>query len=47
MGTLILPDWNYPLRRRPMTDAERWTTADGYHPETLYRNEDGDLLAES
>ena len=24
MGTLILPDWNYPRFRTRVTDAERW-----------------------
>jgi hypothetical protein len=26
MGILILPDWNCPLTRRPMTDADRSVT---------------------
>ena len=46
MGTLILPDWNCPPTRRPMTDAERWTAAYGFDRATLYRNADGDSLAE-
>jgi hypothetical protein len=47
MGPLMVAGWDYPLAQHAMTDAERWTTVHGFHRETLYRNEDGDSLAES
>lgn len=46
MGTLILPDWNYPLTRRAITDADRWLNAHGFNTETEYRNARGELLAD-
>jgi len=46
MGTLNLPDWNYPLTRRPMTDAERWTVDHGFVSGTEFVNQRGEKLAE-
>jgi hypothetical protein len=46
MGTLILPDWNYPLNRRPMTDAERWTAEHDFTRGTEFVNRAGQKLAE-
>jgi hypothetical protein len=46
MGTLILPDWNYPGFRKRMTDAERWTAEHGFDRETEYVSNSGEKLAE-
>jgi hypothetical protein len=46
MQTLILPDWNYPLNRRRMTDAERWTAEYGFTRGTEFVNRAGQKLAE-
>ena len=46
MGTLILPDWNYPLTRRPMTEAERWTCDHGFVSGTDFVNHRGEKLAQ-
>ena len=46
MGTLILPDWNYPGFRTHMTDAERWTAEHGFARGTEYVNSSGEKLAE-
>ena len=46
MGTLILPDWNYPLTRRAMTDAERWTRDHGFVSGTEFMNPRGEKLAQ-
>ena len=46
MGTLILPDWNYPGFRTRMTDAERWTTVHGFTRGTEFVNGAGQKLAE-
>lgn len=46
MGTMILPDWDYPLtRRRAMTDAERWTHQHGFTAGTDFVNHRGENLA--
>ena len=46
MQTLILPDWNYPLTRRPMTDAKRWTRDHGFISGTDFVNHRGENLAQ-
>lgn len=46
MGTLILPDWNYPGFRTRMTDAARWTTVHGFTRGTEFVNCSGEKLAE-
>jgi hypothetical protein len=46
MGSLILPDWNYPLTRRPKTDAERRTRDHGFTRGTEFVNGAGQGLAE-
>ena len=46
MGTLILPDWNYPGFRTRVADAERWTTEHGFDRGTEFVNSSGEKLAE-
>lgn len=46
MGTLILPDWNYPGFRTRMTDAERWTAVHGFTRGTEFVNRSGEKPAE-
>jgi len=46
LHTLILRDWNYPLFRPRMTDAERWTAEHGFTRGTEFVNGAGQKLAE-